>query len=94
VTWSGSATAFADASDEAFSAAAGAPESYADFKATSSAAVERAVAELNAHLVRKGAHCQCCSAVHWRVQHHAGVQYHQTLSSRAVAGELLMHIII
>jgi hypothetical protein len=55
-SWGASLTSFARASDDAFSAAVGAPESYADFQGESgAAAVERAVAELNAHLARKGA---------------------------------------
>jgi hypothetical protein len=51
-----SLTFFARASVGAFGAAVGAPESYADFQAeTGGASVERAMAELNAHLAGKGA---------------------------------------
>jgi hypothetical protein len=47
-----------DSSDDAFCAAINVPESYADFKAASGAAdVDQAMAELNAHLARKGEPC-------------------------------------
>jgi hypothetical protein len=59
-SWGANLASFTRASDDAFSAAVGAPESYADFRADRGAAVvERAVAELNAHLARKGASRRC-----------------------------------
>jgi hypothetical protein len=55
VSWSGTLTSFATLSDDAFCATVAAPERYAGYQADSGAAVKGVVAELNAHLARKGA---------------------------------------